>query len=68
MGEADKTKEEKLAKLEETLKALKSSLPEHCGGGEAYVGTHRASPELWQEIEDAEDEIKKLKEDLGQGT
>jgi len=40
-------------------------LPEHCSGTKGYVGVHAASPAHWQRIEDVEEEIEKLKSDLG---
>jgi uncharacterized small protein (DUF1192 family) len=58
-------KEERLARLEQELKALKSTLPEHCSGTDGYVGVHAASPAHWQKIEDLEEEIEKLKAELG---
>lgn len=58
-------KKQELAKLEERLKDLKSTLPEHCSGSGTYVDTHHASVAQWQEIEDAEDAIKRLKAELG---
>jgi len=63
-GDIDRKKQE-LAKLEERLKDLKSTLPEHCSGSGTYVDTHHASVEHWQEIEEAEDAIKRLKAELG---
>ena len=58
------TKEDKLSRLEQELKNLKATLPEHCSGRQAYVGVHAASPAHWQKIEDLEDEIRKLKAEL----
>jgi hypothetical protein len=62
----EETKEDKLARLEKELADLKDSLPEHCAGTDEYIGTHAASPAHWQKIEDYEDEIEKLKAELGQ--
>lgn len=61
----EETKEQRLARLEDELKQLKSTFPEHCYGREGYISVHRASPEHYQKIEDAEEEIKKLKSELG---
>ena len=61
----EETKEEKLTRLEKQLQDLKAALPEHCYGTSGYIDAHRASPAHWQKIEDTEDEIKKLKADLG---
>jgi uncharacterized protein YukE len=63
-GDIDRKKQE-LAELEERLKELKSTLPEHCSGSGTYVDTHHASVTQWQEIEKAEDAIKRLKAELG---
>jgi len=62
------TKEQRLRRLEQELKDLKATLPEHCYGTKGYIGVHRATPAHWQKIEEAEEEIKKLKEELGQST
>jgi hypothetical protein len=47
------TNEQKLLRLEQELEELKAMLPEHCYGGEGYVGVHRASPahHNWSVIE-----------------
>ena len=63
-GDIDRMKQE-LARIEERLAELKSTLPEHCSGSGTYVDTHRASVEHWQEIEEAEEGIKRLKAELG---
>jgi len=63
-GDIDRKKQE-LARLQERLAELKSTLPEHCSGSGTYVDTHRASVEHWQEIEEAEEGIKRLKAELG---
>lgn len=55
------TNEEKLAQLQEELKRLKGTLPEHCSGTEGYVGVHHASSAHWLKIEELEEQIKKLK-------
>ena len=59
------TKEEKLSRLEQELQGLKATMPEHCAGRDGYIGVHATSPTHWQKIEDIEDEIEKLKADLG---
>ena len=56
---SDKAKE--LADLEAKLKELKARRPEHCTGTDGFVGVHKASPELWAEIEEFEERIEKLK-------
>ena len=61
----EETKEEKLARLEQELQALKATMPEHCTGTEGYVGVHATSPAHWLKIEETEDEIEKLKAELG---
>ena len=58
------TKEEKLSRLEQELKELKATLPEHCSGTKGYVSVHHASTAHWQKIEDLEDEIERLKAGL----
>jgi predicted translin family RNA/ssDNA-binding protein len=63
-GDIDRKKQE-LAKLQERLAELKSTLPEHCSGSGTYVDTHHASVEHWQKIEEAEEGIKRLKAELG---
>jgi hypothetical protein len=55
--------ETRLAKLEEDLKELEKTLPEHCFGTTGYINRHHATPEHWQKIEDIEEEIAKLKAD-----
>lgn len=65
MAEKQETKEEELARLEQELKELKATLPEHCYGTKGYIGVHRATPQHWQKIEDIEDRIRQLKAELG---
>lgn len=65
MAKGQETKEQKLARLETELKDLKATLPEHCYGTKGYIAVHRATPTHWQKIEDLEEEIKKLKTELG---
>lgn len=55
------TKQAKLARLQEELKDLKATLPEHCAGRTEYISVHHASLTHWQKIEELEDEIKVLK-------
>lgn len=59
-------KQEKLKELKEKLEELKSRDPSHCSGKEGFVGHtgHSMSPELFQEIEKLEEEIKILKKEL----
>ncbi len=54
-------KEEKLKELKAKLKDLKSQDPSHCSGTNSFTD-HSISPELFQEIENLEGEIKKLEE------
>jgi archaellum component FlaC len=61
MQDKKETKEERLARLEDELKQLKSTLPEHCYGREGYISIHHATPQHWQKIEDIEEEIKEIK-------
>jgi hypothetical protein len=64
--EKDKaTKPERLARLQEELNELKSTLPEHCYGTEGYISVHRATPAHWQKVEELEEEISKLQKELG---
>jgi len=55
------TKQAKLARLEEQLKDLKATLPEHCAGRTEFISVHHASLTHWQKIEELEDEITALK-------
>ena len=59
-------KKEKLEGLKAKLEELKSRDPSHCSGKEGFVGHtgHSMSPELFQQIEALEEEIKKLKKEL----
>jgi hypothetical protein len=59
-------KQEKLKELKEKLEELKGRDPSHCSGTEGFVGHtgHSMSPELFQQIEALEEEIKKLKKEL----
>ena len=61
MAPPEETKEARLARLEKELADRKATLPEHCHGTDGYTSDHRASPEHWQQIEDLEEEIAKLK-------
>ena len=60
------TKQERLNELKVKLEELKSRDPSHCSGKEGFVGHtgHSMSPELFQQIEALEEEIKKLKKEL----
>jgi len=59
-------KEERLKDLVAKLEELKNRDPSHCSGKEGFVGHtgHSMSPELFQQIEALEEEIKKLKKEL----
>jgi uncharacterized protein YceH (UPF0502 family) len=63
--DSQEAKHERLATLEQELADMKSRLPEHCHGTDGYISDHRAKPEHWQKIEDLEQEIAKLKAELG---
>lgn len=63
-GDIDRKKQE-LAELQERLAELKSTLPEHCSGSGTYIDTHHASAEHWRKIEEAEEQIKRLRAELG---
>ncbi len=65
MDNATDPRHQQLARLQERLKELKSTLPEHCSGSETYVDYHRASTAHWLAIEETEDEIKRLRSELG---
>ena len=65
MSETGETQAERLATLEKELAQLKDTLPEHCHGADGYISDHRATAEHWQKIEDLEEEIRKLKAELG---
>ena len=54
-------RDDELARLRAELADLKGRLPAHCSGAETYVEVHRASPELWQKIEEIEERIKQIK-------
>jgi archaellum component FlaC len=60
----EETKKERLSRLEQELKELKATLPEHCSGTAGYVSVHHASTAHWQKIEDLEEEIAKLRAEL----
>jgi archaellum component FlaC len=67
MGRKNETKAEELARLEQELKDLLSTLPEHCYGTRGYTGVHHATPRHWEQIERTEERIKQLKAELGRG-
>jgi len=60
----EEDKKARLAKLQETLKDLKDTLPEHCAGRTEFISVHHASLSHWQKIEELEDEIKALQKEL----
>ena len=64
MDAKTETKEQRLERLQQELNDLKSLLPEHCAGTKEYISTHRTNLAHWQKIEDAEEEIAKLKVEL----
>lgn len=55
-------KQEKLEKLKAKLDELKKRDPSHCSGTEGFIGHtgHSMSPELFEQIETLEEEIKNL--------
>ncbi len=59
-------KAEKLQELRAKLEELTKRNPAHCSGTESFIGHtgHSMSPELFQEIEALEEEIKKLEQEL----
>jgi len=65
MENKQESRQERLARLEQELADLKAALPEHCHGSEGYISDHRASPDLWDKIEQVEEEIKGLKAESG---
>lgn len=58
--------ESKLKTLRKQLADLYSENPSHCSGIESYMG-HSMPPELFEKIENLEEEIKKLEKELNQG-
>lgn len=60
------TPKEKLARLEQELKDLSKTFPEHCYGTKGYIGVHGATPKHYQMMEDLEEEIRALKKELGE--
>jgi len=64
MEPKNQSKQEKLAQLQESLKDLKATLPEHCAGRTGYISVHHASLAHWQRIEELEEEIKTLNKEL----
>ena len=65
MDQSQEAKEQRLARLEKELAQAKDTLPEHCHGTDGYISDHRATPEQWQKIEELEEEVQKLKAELG---
>ena len=61
MKTENEAKKARLAQLQEALKDLKETLPEHCAGRTEFISVHHASLAHWQKIEDLEEEIKALK-------
>jgi len=61
---SEETKEQELSRLEQDLKELQATLPEHCSGTAGYISAHHASTAHWQRIEDLEEQIEKLKAEL----
>lgn len=59
-------KQEQLDALQAKLEELKKRDPSHCSGTGTFVGHtgHTMSPELFQQIEALEEEIKKLQKEL----
>jgi len=64
MKRRTETKPEELARLEQELKELKGTLPEHCYGTKGYIGVHRGTPAHWLKIEDVEERIAELRVEL----
>jgi len=56
-------KRKKLEELGAELEDLKRRNPAHCSGKSTFVG-HQMTPELYEKIEDLEEEIKTLKAEL----
>lgn len=59
-------KQKKLEELKAKLDELKGRDPSHCSGTDTFVGHtgHTMSPELFQKIEELEEEIKKVEKEL----
>lgn len=59
-------KQKKIEELKAKLEELKKRDPSHCSGTETFVGHtgHSMSPELFQQIEALEEEIKALQKAL----
>jgi benzoyl-CoA reductase/2-hydroxyglutaryl-CoA dehydratase subunit BcrC/BadD/HgdB len=57
---------EKLQVLKAKLEELKGRDPSHCSGTNTFIGHtgHSMSPELFQEIEELEEEIRQLEKKL----
>ena len=66
MGSEDTQEVERgLAELKSALADLKKRNPAHCSGTGSFVG-HQMSPELYQQIEDLEEEVRELEALLAQ--
>ncbi len=61
---SEETNQEKLSRLEQELKELKSTLPEHCYGTKGYTNVHHASTTHWQKIEEIEEELETVEAEL----
>ena len=55
----DEDRPKKLAELKARLEELKRRNPAHCSGLSTFVG-HQMTPELYEKIEELEDQIKAL--------
>jgi len=56
---------EKLQALRARLAELKARDPSHCAGTKTFIGHtgHTMSPELFREIEELEEEVRKLEKE-----
>ncbi|MHC4118792.1 MAG: hypothetical protein ACYSWO_14930 [Planctomycetota bacterium] len=62
---SEESRQQKLDRLEQELKELKNTLPEHCYGTKGYTNVHHASAAHWQKIEEIEEQIEKLRAEVG---
>jgi benzoyl-CoA reductase/2-hydroxyglutaryl-CoA dehydratase subunit BcrC/BadD/HgdB len=55
----------RLAQLKAKLAELKARDPSHCSGTKSFIGHtgHSMSPELFQEIEELEEQVRKLEKE-----